>query len=50
MLVIPELDGRFLNNHRSDPGSGTGRLLGSTPASRRYRVCLCRISTDEIAI
>jgi len=32
-LAIPDLDGRFLHNHSSDPGSDCGGLLGSTPAS-----------------
>jgi len=38
-LAIPELDDRFLYNHYSDPGSDCGRLLGSTPATQRYKVC-----------
>jgi len=38
VLAIPELDGRFLHNHCSDPGSDCGRLLGSTPATQRYKV------------
>jgi len=37
-------------NYRSDPESDTGRLLGLTPASRRYKVRPCRINTHEIAI
>ena len=36
-LAIPELDGRFLHNHYSDPGSNCGRLLGSTPATNGIR-------------
>jgi len=28
MLAIPGLNGRFLNNHRSDPNSGTGQVTG----------------------
>ena len=32
-LVLPELDVRFLHDHRADSGSDCGRLLGSTPAS-----------------
>jgi len=39
MLAIPELDGRLLHNHCSDPGSDCGILLGSTPATQRYKVC-----------
>jgi len=38
-LAIPELDGRSLHNHCSDPGSDCGRLLGSTPATLGYRIC-----------
>jgi len=49
MLVIPELDSRFLHNHYSDPGSVYGRLLGSTPATQQYKGCLCHIRTQEIA-
>jgi len=37
-------------NYTSDPKSDTGRLLGSTPASRWYKVRPCRINTYEIAI
>jgi len=48
-LAISELDGRFLHNHFSDPGSDCGRSLGSTPATRRYKRRLCRIRTQEIA-
>jgi len=32
-LALPELDVRFLHDHRADSGSDCGRLLGSTPAS-----------------
>jgi len=49
-LAITELDGRFLHNHCSDPGSDCGRLLGSTPAFQRYKVHLCRIRTQEFAV
>jgi len=48
-LAIPELDGRFLYNHCSDPESDCGRLLGSTPATQRYKGRLCGIETQEIA-
>jgi len=48
-LAIPELDGRLLHDHTSDPGSDCGRLLGSTPATQRYKGRLCRIKTQEIA-
>jgi len=37
-LKVPELDGRFLHNRLTDSGSDCGRLLGSTPATRRYKV------------
>jgi len=49
-LAIPELDGRFLHDHTSDPGSDCGKLLGSTPATQRYKGCLCSIETQEIAV
>jgi len=39
VLAISEPDIRFLYNHSSDPGSDCGRLLGSTPAMQRYKVC-----------
>ena len=48
-LALPELDGRFLHNHRSDSGSDCERLLGSTPATQGYIGRLCRIRTHEIA-
>jgi len=49
-LAIPELDGRFLHNHYSDPGSDCRRLLGSTPATQWYKVHPCLIKTHEIAV
>jgi len=49
-LAIPELDGRLLHDHTSDPGTNCGRLLGSTPATQRYKGRLCRIKTQEIAV
>ena len=49
MLAIPELDGGFLHNHCSNPGSNCGAMLGSTPATQRYKGRLCRIRTHEIA-
>jgi len=49
-LAIPELDGRFLHNHCSDPGSNCGRSLGSMPATQWYKVRPCRIKTHEIAV
>ena len=48
-LAISELDGRFLHNHRSDPESDCGRLLGSTPATWSYKLRLCLIRTHESA-
>jgi len=48
-LASPDLDGRFLHNHRSDPGSDSGGLLGSTPATQWYKGRLCSIKTQEIA-
>jgi len=32
-LQVPELDGRFLNNHWADSGSDGRELLGSMPAT-----------------
>jgi len=49
-LAIPDLDGRLLHDHTSDPGSDCGILLGSTPATQRYKGRLCRIKTQEIAV
>jgi len=48
-MAIPELDGRFLHNHCSDPESDCGRLSGSTPATQWYKERLCGIETQEIA-
>jgi len=49
VLAITELDGRFLHNHLSDPESDCGRIFGSTPATPRCKIHLCRINTQEIA-
>jgi len=49
-LAIPELDGRFLHNHFSNPESDSGRLLGSMPAMQQYRVRPCCIKAYEIAL
>ena len=49
VLAIPELNGRFLYNYCSDPESDCGRLLGSTPAARRYKGHLSGIKGQEIA-
>ena len=43
------LDSRFLHNHCRYSNSDCGRLLGSTSASRRYKVRLCRIKTQDLA-
>ena len=40
---IYELDGRYLHNRLADSGSDCWRLLGLMPATRWYKVCLCRI-------
>ena len=44
------LDGRLLHNRWKDLDSVCGRLLGLTPAFQRYKVCLCRIETQEFAV
>jgi len=36
--TIPELDGRFLHDRWTNPELDSGRLLGSTPATQRYRI------------
>jgi len=48
-LALPELDVRFLHDRVVDPGSDCGRLLGSRPATQRYKGRLSRITTHEIA-
>jgi len=48
-LAIPELDGRYLHNHCSNPESDCGRLLGSAPATQWYKGRLCGIKTQEVA-
>jgi len=42
------LDGRLLHNRWTDFAALCGRLLDSTPATRRNKVRLCRIKTQEI--
>ena len=37
-LAMPELDGRFLHDRWTNPESDCGRLLGSTPATQRYKL------------
>jgi len=49
-LAIPELDGRFLHDHCSNPESDCRRLLGSMPATQWYKVRPCHIETQEIAV
>ena len=44
------LSGRLLHNRWTDLGSVCRGLLGSTPAFQRYKVQLCRIKTQEIAV
>jgi len=48
MLAIPGPDGRFLHNRFADFGSVTWTSLGSTPATRRYRLCLWSISIHGV--
>ena len=47
--MISELDGRFLHKCLSDPGSDCRGLLGSTPATQRFKGRLCCIKTHEVA-
>ena len=49
-LAIPELDGRSLHNHCSNPESDCRRLLGLTPATQWYKIRSSRIKTHEIAV
>jgi len=44
------LDGRLLHDYLTDSNSVCRRLLGSTPATRRYKVRLCGIRTQQIAV
>jgi len=44
------LDGRYLHNEWLDCDSVCGRLLGLTPAFQLYKVRLCRIKTQEVAV
>jgi len=44
------LDGRYLHSRWTDFDSVCGRLLGLTPAFQRYKVRLCHIKTQEIAV
>jgi len=44
------LDGRLLHHHLTDSNSVCWTLFGSTPAMRRYKVCLCGIKTHDIAV
>jgi len=48
--VIPELDGRFLHNSLTNHETVNGTLLGSTTATRLYKVHPYHIETDEITI
>jgi len=47
--ALPELDVRFLHDRSAYSGSDCGRLLGSMPATQRYKGRLCRIKTPDIA-
>jgi len=44
------LDSRLLHNRWTDFDALCGRLLGSMSASQRYKVRLCRIKTQEVAV
>jgi len=44
------LGGRYLHDRWLDFDSVCGRLLGLTPAFQRYKVRLCRIKTQEVAV
>ena len=44
------LDGRLLHNHTADCNFVCGRVLGLMPASQRYKIRLCRIKAQEIAV
>jgi len=48
MLAIPELDGRFLHTWLTDSRSKGTAPLGSTPATRWYKVRLWRISIHGV--
>jgi len=44
------LDGGLIHNRGTDLDALCGRLLGLTPAFQRYKVRLCRIKAQEIAV
>jgi len=44
------LNGRLLHNRWTDFDSVCGGLLGSTPAIQQYKVHLCRIKAQEMAV
>ena len=44
------LNGRLLHNHLTDFDTICGRLLDLTPAFQPYKVRLCRIKAQEIAV
>jgi len=48
MLAIPGLDSRFLHNRFANSRSKDTAPLGSTPATRRYKVRLLRISIHGV--
>jgi len=44
------LDGRLLQDYLTDSNSVSGGLLGSTPATRRYKVRTSRMKTQDFAV
>jgi len=44
------LDSRFLHTGQTDFNSECGRLLGWSPATRWYKVRLCRMKTQEVMV
>jgi len=50
MLASAELNGGFLYNRPAGFGSVTCVSSGSTPATRRYKVCLYRINTHAVTL
>jgi len=48
MLAIPEVDGGSLHNHWTDFKSVTWTLLGSTTATRWYKIRLWRTSIYRV--
>jgi len=44
------LDGRLLHHHLTDSNSVCWTLLGSTPATRRFKIRLCGIKAQDTAV